>query len=656
MKRAFYSESLKNFLTEDNNLILGKLATNSGCNLDQSHAWQEQVTVLKNTLQGFEGRILFEYIIPRMGKRVDVVLLIQDSIFVIEFKSGEYNYQFSDVIQVWDYVLDLKNFHEYCDKPLIAPVLCATNAPDTEISIEESIHNDHTIKPLKTNKYKLREVIESIIDWNPYSLSYDINTWEYGRYFPTPTIIEKASKLYCNNAVANIAEKSSDEATFTNTTLKISEIIEHTRNNKEKAICFVTGVPGAGKTLVGLEIAAKHLDADRRESSVYLSGNGPLVKVLQEALALDHIATLKKENQIITKTEARSKVKLFIQNVHHFRDACLLDLRPQPEHIAIFDEAQRAWNFKQTVDFMKRKKNKDDFSVSEPEFLISCMDRHPDWSVILCLVGGGQEINIGEAGISEWIDAINRSFDNWRVYISEQLNDKEYAAGEALSLFNNQNNITKLKDLHLAVSMRSFRAEMISDFVKQLLDLRQLEASSMYKKFQLKYPLVITRNLRKAKSWLKLMARGSQRYGIVTSSKAQRLKPLAIDVRYETNPIHWFLHDRDDVRSSFYLEDVATEFQVQGLELDWVCHVWDADFRYSENGWIHKNFRGKKWVNIRSLENQAYQKNAYRVLLTRARQGMIICIPEGDINDSTRNPEYYNCTYKYLKSIGIQEI
>ncbi|MCK5521088.1 MAG: DUF2075 domain-containing protein [Candidatus Marinimicrobia bacterium] len=643
-------------MNEDESTIVGKLSENSGGVLDQVHAWQEQISILKSFLNQYSGRIFFEFEIPRMGKRVDTILLIENVIFVLEFKVGEKKYNSSDLMQTWDYVLDLKNFHEKSEFPLVVPILVATDAVDVEIAIDPTIYNDNTIKPIKANSYSLQKAINTVLGWNPSIEKLDIDNWEKGRYFPTPTIIEKASNLYCGNTVEGLAEKTSDEKSFTNTTNTISEIIERTRGNNEKAICFLTGVPGAGKTLVGLEIAAKHLNADRRESSVYLSGNGPLVKVLQEALAIDHIEAEKLNNRKITKNYARSQVKVFIQNVHHFRDACLIDEHPQPEHVAIFDEAQRAWNLKQTIDFMRRKKNRPNFSVSEPEFLISCMNRHDDWAVVLCLVGGGQEINTGEAGISEWIESINRSFQNWNVYISEKLEDTEYAAGNALAMFQKQNNLKKLKDLHLSVSMRSFRAETVSEFVKRLLDLDIEIAKNLYDNFYSKYPIVLTRDIHKAKRWLKDMARGSQKYGIVTSSKAQRLKPLAIDVRYETNPVHWFLHGKDDVRSSYYLEDVATEFQVQGLELDWVCHVWDADFRYSSEGWIHKNFRGKKWINIKKLELQTYQKNAYRVLLTRARQGMIICIPKGDGEDLTRKPEYYDSTYNYLKAIGIREV
>ena len=651
--RSFYSSSIKDFIDSDKNAILGQLSKNSGAELDQVHAWIEQIEILKSFLNKYNGRVLFEFSIPRMGTRADTILLIDNVIFVIEFKVGEKEYNSSGYNQVWDYALDLKNFHEKSELPLIAPIYVSTEAKPINISIIETINNDNSLKPFYANNDNLKEIIESVLDYAKGYPYLDIENWEKGRYYPTPTIIEKASDLYYNNSVKDIADKSSDTESFTQTTNKVSEIINKSRAENRKSICFITGVPGAGKTLVGLEIASKHLNKERRESSVYLSGNGPLVKVLQEALAMNFI---QKSKEVVKKGEARSRVKAFIQNVHHFRDECLKDDKPQPEHVAIFDEAQRAWNKKQTSDFMKRKKNVPDFDVSEPEYLISCMDRHKDWAVILCLVGGGQEINTGEAGIGEWIEAINRKYKNWDIYISDNLKDEEYAAGNSLSLIENKEKLFIENSLHLAVSMRSFRAEKLSEFVKKTLDNNIEEAKTLYKEFEEKYPLVITRDIHKAKQWLKSQARGTERYGMVVSSKAQRLKPLAIDVRYDTDPVHWFLKENDDVRSSYYLEDVATEFHIQGLELDWVCVTWDGDFRYSNKGWIQKNFKGNKWENINSEEIKGFQKNAYRVLLTRARQGMVICIPKGDINDPTRLPEFYDSTYEYFKEIGVMEI
>lgn len=407
---------------------------------------------------------------------------------------------------------------------------------------------------------------------------------------------------------------------------------------------------------MGLNVAIDHLDKENGDSSVFLSGNAPLVAVLQEALTRDKVLKEKLKGFKLTKKTAREGVKAFIQIIHHYRDEYLRDKNPPYDHVAIFDEAQRAWNKEQTIKFMQQKKGQSNFEYSEPEFLISCLDRHKDWAVVVCLVGGGQEINTGEAGISEWLNAIKDTFSKWETYISPHLIDKEYDAIEAIKKLEISNKVFFNDSLHLSVSMRSFRSEKVSMLVKSILDLNIDLAKKTYSQLNAKYPIVITRNLNYAKEWLKKMARGSERYGIVVSSQAYRLKPLAIDVKSPMNPVNWFLEGKDDIRSSYFLEDVATEFQVQGLELDWSCVTWDGDLRYTTNGWKTYSFVGNKWQNINKVERKKYLLNAYRVLLTRARQGMIIVVPEGDINDHTRQPEYYNDTYSFLKMIGINEI
>ncbi|MBT4692606.1 MAG: DUF2075 domain-containing protein, partial [Planctomycetaceae bacterium] len=400
--------------------------------------------------------------------------------------------------------------------------------------------------------------------------------------------------------------------------------------------------------------ATQHFDKDNDLYSVYLSGNGPLVAILQEALAVDKVSRERKAGRTCRKGEARSEVKMFIQNVHHYRDECIIDPKPPVGHIALFDEAQRAWNLRQTSNFMKQKKNMPDFNQSEPEFLLSCIERHDDWGVVVCLVGGGQEINTGEAGITEWIIALDRSFPDWHIHVSDRLEDDEFGAGDVLRSIDSRANVHHDPNLHLAVSMRSFRAENVSLLVKQILDLDQSGARNTLSELQDRYPIVLTRDLDKAKTWLREKAQGTERYGIVVSSKANRLKPLAIDVRLQPNPIHWFLADKSDVRSSYQLEDVATEFDIQGLELDWACVTWGADFRFAEDGWEHQSFRGSRWVNVNQSDRQTYLKNAYRVLLTRARQGMIIVVPEGDSTDPTRGPDFYNSTFEYLKGLDLE--
>ena len=661
MKRAYYSDSIANFLAEKSQSVLGEILAHSDFAVEQTQrdSWIHQIQQLRLLLAELNGSIYFEYSIPRMGKRVDVVLVIGAAVFVIEYKVGEKLYSAHAVDQVTDYALDLKNFHETSHDLFVVPILIATGASKNNLSLELTPHKDRLFAPIKSNGESLPTIIEkaqAFISQVSEEECINIQGWEEGSYCPTPTIVEAAMALYNGHAVTEISRSDASGEDLHRTTKTISDVIADAKAKSYKTACFVTGVPGAGKTLIGLNVATQHFDKDNQMYSVFLSGNGPLVKILQEALARDKVAREKSAGRKLKKSVARSEVKMFIQNVHHYRDACLSDPKPPVDHIALFDEAQRAWNVEQTSKFMRQKKNQPNFDQSEPEFLLSCIDRHTDWGVVVCLVGGGQEINTGEAGIGEWVAALNRSFPDWHIHISDRLTDTEFGAGEVLKTVKSRRNVHFNPGLHHSVSMRSYRAENVSLLVKQILDIDIAGAEASLKEIANRYPILLTRDLGKAKDWLRYKSRGSERYGIVVSSQASRLKPLAIDVRLKPDPVHWFLADKNDVRSSCYLEDVSTEFDIQGLELDWACVTWDADFRFDKGGWLHRSFRGNKWQRINKPDRQTYLKNAYRVLLTRARQGMIIVVPEGDRKDPTRDPSFYDPTFEYLSGIGFETL
>jgi len=655
MNRSYYSSTIEEFVQTSSQEIVGMLSAASefGAEQDQKNAWVEEISILQRILKVHKGSIYFEFSIPRMGRRIDVVLLIGPVIFILEFKVGEKQFTSNGFDQVFDYALDLKNFHETSHPLAIAPILIATESSRSEMVPRFTPHNDNCLFPLKCSARDLDEAINNVLACvkGPDIVA---SSWEAGRYRPTPNIIEAAMALYNGHSVTEISRSDASAKNLDATSLAISNIIQQSKRNSTKSICFVTGVPGAGKTLVGLNVATQHIDKSSELYSVFLSGNGPLVAILREALARDKVAFEKAKGRKKRKGEAFSEVKAFIQNVHNFRDDSLVDASPPVEHVALFDEAQRAWDLAKTADFMKRRKKRPGFDRSEPEYLISCLDRHKDWATVVCLVGGGQEINTGEAGIGEWIESLIRSYPHWKIHISSRLTDSEYNAQEPLERVKPQGRITYSEDLHLGVSMRSFRAENVSLLVKQLLDLEESQAAQTLSQIRDKYPIVLTRDLLKAKQWLREKARGSERFGIVVSSHAERLKPYAIDVKSPMNPIQWFLEGKQHVRSSFYLEDVATEFDVQGLELDWACVTWDADFRFGKTSWEHRSFVGDKWNQIKKRERQIYQKNAYRVLLTRARQGMVVVVPKGDPHDPTRKPAYYDPTYSYLKRIGFE--
>lgn len=689
--RFYYSDTIADFIKKPANEIIGNLslAHAHDINNETSMSWVEEIEILKATLASYSdrGSIYFEYNIPRMGRRVDVIVLIDGLVLVIEFKTSEQKFTRASENQVWDYALDLKNFHLESRERILIPVLVAPKERNIHCRFDLTPFEDNVYQPLLSNRNRLKDCIDLIVSKispRGYYPMIEDNTWAKSGYDPTPTIIEAAIALYQEHNVADITKHDGD---VEQTARCINRIIDHCRINQRKAICFVTGVPGAGKTLIGLQTAIDQFN--RGEKAVYLSGNFPLVEVLQEALTRDYIRRSQENykrgrtsEKPCTKAEAKSKVKAFIQMIHHYRDLYLegtqvygSEIIPIPDYfashndksfvptepVAIFDEAQRAWTKEELRRFMKEKKKIDEFPYSEPEYLISCIDRREDWGLVICLIGGGQEINKGEAGIKEWLDSLNRRFKHWNIYMSDKLTDNEYAEGKAIDIVEDKTRLFIEPNLHLSVSMRSFRAEKVSLFFHQLLELKKEDAAKTLAEIT-NYPIMLTRDLDRAKRWLRSHARGSERFGLLASSKAERLKAISINVRYQPNFVHWFLEDDTDVRSSNSLEDTLTEFKVQGLEIDWSCVAWDADLRLNctHDKWEHFQLRnGSSWQHINKKENQEYQINAYRVLLTRARQGMVIVVPNGDSSttpDETRNPEWYDNIYNYLKEIGIKEI
>jgi len=647
---AYYGDEIGRFLAADDHEILGRLAAADSfktLEAEQKGAWIEEIGILKGSLTDVPGWIFLEFAVPRLGSRIDAVLVSGPAIFPIEFKCGEAKFTREALDQAWDYALDLKNFHLDSHAAPIFPILVATKATGGDESWTAP-HPDGTYRPRRATPETLARAVRDglALAAGP---PLDGDRWSRSAYQPTPTIIEAARALYANHSVENITRNDAGAKNLGATSRAVEEIIEQARTRREKAVIFLTGVPGAGKTLVGLNVATRHRERNDAHA-VFLSGNQPLVSVLQEALIRSE---QKRQAVKKSKKEIGQSVKPFIQIVHHFRDEGLRDPGAPDDHIVIFDEAQRAWNLEKTADFMKRKKGRPDFRQSEPGFLISYLDRHPDWAAVICLVGGGQEIHTGEAGIGAWLEAIREHFRDWRVCISPGLGDSEYAAEGAIEALAQVGRLERDPRLHLATSMRSFRSEKVSAFVKALLDSDLPTARATYQEIALRYPIVVSRDLRRCKEWVRDQARGSEQYGLLASSQAMRLKPHAIDLRAKVDPVHWFLGSPHDTRSSYFLEDAATEFQVQGLEIDWACVTWDADLRRVKNRWSFHSFRGDAWTKVKAPDRQRYLLNAYRVLLTRARQGMAIFVPEGDSRDSTRAAEFYEESFEFLVEAGI---
>ena len=704
--RCLYTSTFAEFLNQEPLAVLGALHNNyHGDSLTTTdEAWMGEITLMQHVLEPWKdetGQIVFEYDIPRLGKRIDVVLLLRGMIFCLEFKVGKKEEFQAGIEQVMDYALDLKNFHLFSHDRKIAPILIPTRYKEYTTKFQPSVYNDDIYNPMITGEEHLQELIARVLEHAGAERNDEvIANWLISPYTPTPTIIEAARTLFENHSVEDITRHEADKVSTDRTINYILDVIQQSKEQRQKSICFVTGVPGAGKTLVGLDVAIKQTykdgELDKENGAVYLSGNGPLVAVLTEALARDNQKKCSAKGEKKNMTDSRREVSEFIQIIHRYRDNMLakiknpvengvVEIDPEKavrleatgygevEHVAIFDEAQRSWTHKRIADYLKRggtygnKLKVPNFPMSEAEFLIWSLDQREDWAVIICLVGGGQEINTGEAGITEWINALNNRFKHWNIFISNKLTEPEYAEGHVDDLLKENNKVTYSNELHLAVSLRSFRAETLSAFVHSLLSFTP-DAASLFQDVKQKgYPIVLTRDMEQARAWLRKQARGSQQTGILVTKVAARFKPLAVHIlgQGDENAVHWFLEDKTDIRSSNYLEDAATEIQVQGLELDYACVLWDADMRCEDSRWAYYKFNGKnKWNPENNEENRKYMLNAYRVLLTRARQGIVICVPSGNgklgsdgfPEDPTRLPEFYDGTYEYLKSLGLEEL
>ena len=541
MARCLYHSSFQNFMKADNNSIFGTLCENyhGEAITTTREAWREEISVLKDALRNFDndGEIIFEYDIPRLGKRIDVVLLLKGIIFCIEFKVGASRILESDIDQVLDYALDLKNFHKFSDDRIIVPILVATKYQNLSSNIQMSVYDDKVVNPLVTGETGIANLIVKVLEYFPNESPVN-PSWVISPYAPTPTIIEAAKTLYENHSVENITRHEADKVSTDRTIVYILKVVQDSKRENKKSICFVTGVPGAGKTLVGLEVAIKQTyqgnqEPVKDEGAVYLSGNGPLVAVLNEALAQDNYKKCREKGELKKLTDSRREVSKSIQMIHRYRDNMLakiknpvengiLEIDPhravrmeqagfgEVEHVAIFDEAQRSWTHKRLADYLKRggtygnKLKVPNFPLSEAAFLIWSLDQREDWATIVCLVGGGQEINTGEAGISEWIKALNEKFPHWNVYISPKLTETEYAEGKVNDLLKDNPNVTYSDSLHLGVSLRSFRAEKLSAFVHSLLSFDGM-ASAIYDEIKEKYPIVLTRDIAKAKKWLAMV-------------------------------------------------------------------------------------------------------------------------------------------------------
>lgn len=668
---AGYHASVHDFFEDDVDRIVGLLAravSDTGIVSQYSRqitVWKEQINLLEDSLQRLSVEIMepvgnwhiaLEYEIPRRQKRPDAIVIASDRILVIEFKFGMDHYEAAAKWQADDYCLNLRDFHSASQRRYIVPILCAVDAPIHRSIVPLS--NDSIVAPIQlANGHNLWTVLQQSCrnSLPPKALSHPIDpiTWLASPYRPTLTIIEAAERLYGNHSVREISHSYAEN--LDNTTDMLANVILDAKRNNKRVVCFVTGVPGAGKTLTGLNVVHDpSIRSKQGPSGIFLSGNGPLVKIVREALVINQQRAGRR------RKDAEHEVSTFIQNVHQF----LRYHREHPaavphEHVVVFDEAQRAWNREQ----MRRKQGVD---RSESAELLEVMERPADWAVIVALVGGGQEIFLGEAGLEAWGMAVMETQEQWTIVASpEVVRGGDSVAGHRLfeSSPPSSADIRHEPLAHLSVSVRSHRAQQITQWVNEVLLLETEKAQMHFPDFR-EFPLVITRDLKTARAWLRARSGSdpAKRCGLLITSEDQRFRADGLEnstgFRSGFSYENWFLASPDDVRSSFMLEVPATEFECQGLELDWVGVCWGGDLTPNADcsHWEHRKFRGANWQNCRSIIEQAYIRNRYRVLLTRARAGMVIWVPQGSPTDVTRDPGRFNRVYDLLKNAGVPDL
>jgi hypothetical protein len=663
---SFYSGSVKEFLEDGVETVIGHLAVayaNLGYSTqysDQTLTWERDLNFLRQLLEkcipclpsAKEWGLLLEFSIPRKNLRIDVVLLVADVVVLIEAKTSSASSEAKR--QIEEYALLLHYFHKGTRDRRVFPVIVSGQFADT-VPASPDWRNSHPelasywIAPaVKASWENLSQVLTSLGSRGGEQVSWA--TWNDSPYFPVPSIIEAALSLRSGLAIREIAQSEASEHEIETVRHNIQHYVNQARDGKQHAICFLTGVPGSGKTLVGLGLA--HSEENKHTPIHFMSGNGPLVSVLQ------HLFTQESMRAGQNAIEARARARTLIENIHVFARYHTTDNDAAPSnHAIIFDEAQRAWNKAQNWKKFKR-------NYSEPEMLLNIMERHQDWGIVIALVGGGQEINDGEAGLEEWGRAIAKSQRNWVIYASpEVLQGGASTAGHRL--FDDSTDgkgVITNDNLHLRTSNRSIRAEKLATWVNCVLDGRPEEAYAL--DVTSRFPIFLSRDLQQTRSRLRQEMLGKTRYGLIGSSGAMRLRAEGLEpsssFHAEYKWEQWYLADETDVRSSFKCEVFATEFEIQGLELDWTGICWGGDFVWNNStGWQLRTLRSSapsQWKMIKREEKQVYRRNAYRVLLTRARLGMIIFVPKGDPRDSTLSPDEFESTAQYLLRCGVQSL
>lgn len=669
---AYYRATIQEFLTEAPQNVLGTLqkayAADGFLSLytKQTQAWATVIPLLKAQFElliqtqpaAKTWSVILEYPLYRLRKRIDIVVLAGAQIAVIECKVGSKEFLTQDRRQVEEYALDLRDFHEASNSRRLVPVLWSTLAFELPSEYGEYASSHDQVAPtVLVGTHGLAAQLSKLHDSGSSPLLV-AEAWDRSAYRPVPNIIEAATSIFSGHDVRAIANYDADNLHIASA--RLVALIQEAKERKKRYMLFLSGVPGAGKTLAGLHVVHNAISSgiEQEGDIVYLSGNTPLVVVLREALALNEYERNRSARKL---DDVRRSVRTRIQHINDFLQQGIVgdSARPPHEHVIVFDEAQRAWDEKQGLEKFQR-------TASEPELIVELMERHKDWCVCICLVGGGQEINSGEKGVLGWGEALRKLSSErqaqWSVFapphvLTGGVSAGAFSLGELPPLISTHEEDT----LQLSVSIRSYRSPKLSQWVNEVLagdsDAARATASELGA-----YPLYITRSLPQAKQWLKEQAKGQRRYGLLASSGARRLRADGIGTLLHATAgaeiAHWYLNEQGDIRSSFALEVPANEYTCQGLELDFTCLCWGGDFLWGEDeqGWQHARLSGNSWQKQRTPTAQQFLQNSYRVLLTRAREGMVLWIPNGDDNDHTRPTEPLDATARFLVRCGAQII
>jgi DUF2075 family protein len=667
---AYVTRTLSEFVSESPDVLSGEL--NRAYARDgfasqytsQTRAWGASIPAMQDHLRTLQAnvetagnwRVLLELPLYRLRRRIDLLVLTDHAVVVIELKVGAEAFTSTDERQVEEYALDLRDFHGGSDGLAILPCLWATEADHEPAYSRLSVGVNPVQRIGKRGLASLLEHVANVEAALPTRVGED---WESAPYRPVPTVIQAATTLFAGHGVREITH--ADATNLEQSAARIIELLVEAREEQGRYLILLSGVPGSGKTLAGLQVVheAVATGAEAKGDIVYLSGNTPLVVVLREALARDEHDRRKRAGEESSLREVRTGVRARIQHIIDYLQQYLIDDsdRPPHEHVIVFDEAQRAWN----ADFGQQRFER---PASEPQLLLEIMGRHPEWCAMVCLIGGGQEINTGENGMAEWGEAIRslspEDATRWTVVgPPDVLAGDETTAGLGLGELPAETSVREDPLLRLRVPLRSYRSSAVSDWVSSVLEGDAATASSLVDDLS-EYPILLTRDLERMRSWLRSMSRGERRSGLLATSGARRLRADGLGVTLNATDgakiAHWYLNEPGDVRSSFALEVTANEYTSQGLELDYCGVCWGGDLIWSDSEWTLRRFHGAAWNRVSNAERRRFLINSYRVLLTRAREGMVIWVPAGSEGDPTRTPDLLNRTYDFLSSCGLRDL